>query len=809
MARKNHEPPAAADAGSQVLEELVHWGMDEYVERLEGYSAPVRHEVLRQAAAIWPVSYALGYNFLDRVDKGLGCLPLDKLGEWVNATLDVYEQAGLQAATRFMDEVDSNFLCRLRGENGLALAAATGRLLPYIRGLAGRELALATDSETWTDGDTIFLPPEITLFKESAGNFTAYKLLASVQWGLLQAGTLTGGLDHRPRLVADLERRYRRRPGEEPFPADFCALFPEPRLAADLFLLLETRRVLRRLQDELPGLMRDSQPVCRRLRSRRPDLRRLSGKARLVEALGRWVLTGQGREGLSGEEERLFHRLLVLLDPADNGGDAPPDVAGTAGEDGVGRSMELTAALYRLLAGDNGGQRVSGLPGDYAGIEPLLGGLRPQAYQVARLRRRKERQQRFIEALGAFLPPEVAAAAPAAGEEEGEAPGPAAPPESEGLAMLVSGRGEREAEPDSPQQEHAGPEYLVIGGREFQLPEELQALAREITDDLGRVPQHYISAAMGQAGSGPVGGPGPAGPEGEGEALGGRLVYDEWDYRRQGFRKNWCQLIEKELDPVQGTFVENTLARYRGQLQQLKRQFEMMRLQQRYLKRQRDGDEIDFDAAVEALADTRAGASATDQLFIRLDRDERNIAAVFLVDMSSSTEGWISNALKEALALMCESLEVLGDRYAIYGFSGMRRQRAEFYHIKHLEENYDALVRGRIAAINPREYTRMGPPIRHVTRMLAATEARVRLLITLSDGKPEDYDDYKGDYAIEDTRHALIEARAAGIHPFCITIDRQSHDYIPHMYGAVNYCFIDDVKRLPLRMPGIYRTLTT
>jgi nitric oxide reductase NorD protein len=85
----------------------------------------------------------------------------------------------------------------------------------------------------------------------------------------------------------------------------------------------------------------------------------------------------------------------------------------------------------------------------------------------------------------------------------------------------------------------------------------------------------------------------------------------------------------------------------------------------------------------------------------------------------------------------------------------------------------------------------------------------VRLLITLSDGKPEDYDDYKGDYAIEDTRHALIEAKAAGIHPFCITIDREAQAYIPHMYGAVNYCFIDDVKRLPLRMPGIYRSLTT
>ncbi|MFN2368695.1 MAG: VWA domain-containing protein, partial [Desulfurivibrionaceae bacterium] len=107
------------------------------------------------------------------------------------------------------------------------------------------------------------------------------------------------------------------------------------------------------------------------------------------------------------------------------------------------------------------------------------------------------------------------------------------------------------------------------------------------------------------------------------------------------------------------------------------------------------------------------------------------------------------------------------------------------------------------------EYTRMGPPIRHAAKILGEVDARVKLLIVLSDGKPEDYDDYKGDYAIEDTRHALIEAKAAGIHPFCITIDQQAHDYNAHMYGEVNYIFLDKVENLPIRMPAIYRNLTT
>jgi nitric oxide reductase NorD protein len=103
----------------------------------------------------------------------------------------------------------------------------------------------------------------------------------------------------------------------------------------------------------------------------------------------------------------------------------------------------------------------------------------------------------------------------------------------------------------------------------------------------------------------------------------------------------------------------------------------------------------------------------------------------------------------------------------------------------------------------------MGPAIRHATSLLGKTDARVRLLITLTDGKPEDYDDYKGEYAIEDTRHALLEAKMAGIHPFCITIDHQAHDYMDHLYGPVNYIFVNDVRKLPLRMPEIYRVLTS
>ena len=119
-------------------------------------------------------------------------------------------------------------------------------------------------------------------------------------------------------------------------------------------------------------------------------------------------------------------------------------------------------------------------------------------------------------------------------------------------------------------------------------------------------------------------------------------------------------------------------------------------------------------------------------------------------------------------------------------------------------------VKARICGIEPRDYTRMGAPIRHLTEKFRGVDARIRLLVTLSDGKPDDYDpEYRGEYGIEDTRMALFEARREGVHPYCITIDTEGGDYLPHMYGAANYVVIDDVAKLPLKVSDIYRKITS
>jgi nitric oxide reductase NorD protein len=118
-------------------------------------------------------------------------------------------------------------------------------------------------------------------------------------------------------------------------------------------------------------------------------------------------------------------------------------------------------------------------------------------------------------------------------------------------------------------------------------------------------------------------------------------------------------------------------------------------------------------------------------------------------------------------------------------------------------------VRARIAGIEARDYTRMGVAVRHLSQLLAAEQTRHKLLVTLSDGRPDDFgDEYRGHYGIEDTRRALLEARQQGIRSYCVTIDRHGADYLPQLYGPAHYTVVDDARKLPQRIGEIYRKLT-
>jgi nitric oxide reductase NorD protein len=380
------------------------------------------------------------------------------------------------------------------------------------------------------------------------------------------------------------------------------------------------------------------------------------------------------------------------------------------------------------------------------------------------------------------------------------------------LAVLKGAGGRKPAAPNEITAEmnpETGAIEVRIDGQAMPLSHEARAAAQSLVQDLGAVPPEALTAAGDGSWT-------PVDPEQiktpPPELISDKkadFLYDEWDYRRNAYRRNWCHVYEMDVKPGSGDFVRETRQRHAPLIAQLKRKFEAVRGEDRILGRQPEGEEIDLDALVEAVNDRRSGAEPSLRLFSRRVRNERSLAAMFMVDMSGSTKGWINDAEREALVMLCEALEKLGDAYAIYGFSGWTRTRCDIYRIKSFSDAYDAAVCARIDGIEAKDYTRMGVAIRHLTQRLAVQPARHKLLVTLSDGRPDDFgDEYRGTYGIEDTRRALQEARRQGVRSYCITIDRHGADYLKHMVGPAGYTVLDDVRKLPLKVADIYRKLT-
>ena len=330
------------------------------------------------------------------------------------------------------------------------------------------------------------------------------------------------------------------------------------------------------------------------------------------------------------------------------------------------------------------------------------------------------------------------------------------------------------------------------------------------------------------------------------------FTYPEWDFRANEYKPDWCMVHEKIMSDGEPNFFRETLADNQGLVAQIKRQFELV-IPEMYRKQKRleDGEEFDLDAVLEALIDLRVGVSPDEKLFWRRNKNERSVAVAFLLDLSASTaeaideakkpsDDWgapddpveymvwlrsrrseglrrtykrIIDVEKEGITLLINSLEMIGDMYGIYGFSGYGRENVEFYTIKDLDEKFTEIVPRRIDRIAPLHATRMGPAIRHTVAKLNEVEARSRFLFLISDGRPQDRgysrEGVEKEYAVHDTRQSLIEARQAGITPFCLTVDKAGHDYMKTMMDDFAYEVLPDISLLPKRLPQLYRNLTT
>ena len=339
-------------------------------------------------------------------------------------------------------------------------------------------------------------------------------------------------------------------------------------------------------------------------------------------------------------------------------------------------------------------------------------------------------------------------------------------------------------------------------------------------------------------------------------------LYDEWDYLNSQYLRGWCRVYEEKLIDDQTGDGVTLLHKLRPLAQGVRKRFEQIRPSgYQRVNKVTDGDELYLSAVVDVRADLRVGSSPDERVYSRRERQKRDVAAAFLVDLSASTDDPIDQSpistsitdhadatsevnlrdpypedddefdfdlesrreaeeakrriidiQREAVLLMAGAMEGLGDQYGVYGFSGYGHDCVEFYIAKELRQALDTRALDAIAAMTPKRSTRMGPAIRHAATKLEASGATLKVLMIISDGFPQDCD-YGPDrgnheYGVQDTAKALRETEQRGIKSFCITVDRSGHDYLRRMCPEEHYMVIEETEELPTALQKAYRRLT-
>ena len=291
--------------------------------------------------------------------------------------------------------------------------------------------------------------------------------------------------------------------------------------------------------------------------------------------------------------------------------------------------------------------------------------------------------------------------------------------------------------------------------------------------------------------------------------------YPEWDDRLGDYLPEHVRVRERVSPAEAGGFYSEVLGRRCALVRQTRRVFERLRPEGiKRLRRWPDGDEFDYRELMDAAVDRRIGDAPSDRLFIKRVKDRRDVAVLLLVDVSRSTantvpgsESTVLDIEKEAVVVLCEALTVLGDALAVAGFSGTGRLGVDYFRIKGFDEEMSEEVKRRIGALRPQRNTRMGAAIRHAARDLDQAAARLRLLIILGDGFPNDTG-YKGAHAVADTRQALMELGARRVRFHALTVNLPADPKLDQLYGKARHHVISDVRELPGKLLRVYSALT-
>lgn len=292
--------------------------------------------------------------------------------------------------------------------------------------------------------------------------------------------------------------------------------------------------------------------------------------------------------------------------------------------------------------------------------------------------------------------------------------------------------------------------------------------------------------------------------------LTGEYTYPEWDYRTAAYLPDHCRVFASPAPDAAAA--PDADADTKSLIRRVRRQFEVLRPRHEMLRAQIDGQDLDLDAVVRARSDLAAGGQGSDRIHLMSRPQVHDLAVTILVDVSLSTDAWfddrrVLDVEKEALLVLAHGLAACGDSHSILTFTSRRRSWVRVETVKDFGEPMNRGVEARIAALKPGFYTRIGPAIRHAAAKLKEQPNRRKLLLVLTDGKPNDVDHYEGRFALEDSRRAVTEARRADVSVFGVTVDREAQAYVPAIFGHNGYAIVSNIARLPAALPAIYRGL--
>lgn len=725
---------------------------------VKGFSPSRRRWQIRGLTRIMATDERLADDYLQGLAGGLHLLSATALDQFLNQAIRRCRQ-DLERGARFLslEARRAKEICRDL-QVAVPLSAVRSRLERYLLARTGRAVAVrplsalprhaaagdADNPMVFCDGRSIYLPDEMDVLGERTANAGLFNLLVRLEAGTIEFGSHELDAEKVTTIPAADDPAAGTVPADRSDLARFVERFDNPRLALDLFTLFEHARIAHLVRRCYPGL-------ARRL-------------AAAMEAGG----PGGGARPIGGTLYPLYHHLVVGT-PRATGASLQPAFQAMAGQfrhelshhaDAPETSARMAAAAYAVaaaLAGD-------GPTSAYEPLRPPFGrrfdpaSSRPwhQACHHAATDIKNALATRSIRIYRSDL-----------------------------RQMLVRQDGQLSAD---------DLKTLIVNTKD--------ASARP-PDNLSWLDLRKLICAYG------------LGQSTAADDDDGAFRYREWDGCMGDYLPDRVRVREHHVQGMDTGFYQDTLKAHHGLARRIRYAFELLRPEALTILRQwREGDAFDYRALLDYAIDRKAGLMPSDRLFIKRVKRVRDVAVLLLVDLSRSTANAVDDrgtpvldVEKQAIVLFCEALTVVGDRFAIAGFSGTGPLGVDYYRVKDLETPFDDAVRARIGAMAPQRSTRMGAAIRHATAMLKPVAAQVRLIMILGDGFPNDIE-YKGSYAVEDTRRAIMEARADAVHVKAITVNVSDNGLLDRLYGKTHHTLIGNVSDLPDRLVRVYSSLT-